>query len=134
MDCIFCKIVTKEVPNYTVYEDEHVLAFLDIFPRVEGHTVVIPKEHGVTIFDLSSEIVGRVMQGVQKAAERVQNVLKPEGFSIGFNHGEVAGQVVPHLHFHILPRWKGDKGGNMHSIVKTEHVRPVGETAELFKK
>ena len=132
MDCIFCKIAKKEIPNHTVYEDDQVIAFLDIFPRVEGHTVVIPKKHGGTIFDFTPEELGSVMCGVQKAAERVQKILTPDGFTIGLNHGEVAGQAVPHLHFHILPRHKGDNGGSMHSIVKQENMRLVAEIAKLF--
>ncbi len=132
MDCIFCKIIKGDVPNYTIYEDENILAFLDIFPRVEGHTVVIPKKHGATIFDFSEETLAAVMKGVKKTAERVRDTLNPDGFSIGLNHGEVAGQAVPHLHVHIIPRWKNDKGGNMHSIVKQENMRPVTEIAKLF--
>jgi histidine triad (HIT) family protein len=133
MDCLFCKIVAKEIPNHTVYEDNAVLAFLDIFPRSEGHTVVIPKNHGETIFDFTSDELGTLMNGVQKTAQKVQEILKPDGFTIGLNHGEVAGQAVPHLHFHILPRWKSDGGGNIHSIVKQENMRTVGEVAKLFK-
>ncbi len=132
MDCIFCKIVRKEIPNHTVYEDEHILAFLDIFPRVEGHTVVIPKKHGATIFDFGPDELGYVVNGVQKAAEKVQAVLHPDGFTIGLNHGEVAGQAVPHLHFHILPRSEGDKGGSIHSIVRQDGMRTVEDVSKLF--
>ncbi len=132
MACIFCKIVAGEILHYTVYEDSQVIAFLDIFPKVEGHTVVIPKKHGATIFDFTSDEVGVVMQGVRNASMKVSDILKPDGFTIGLNHGEVAGQAVPHLHFHILPRWKGDGGGSMHSVVSTENMRDVREIAQLF--
>ncbi len=132
MDCIFCKIIASELPNHTIYEDGQVLAFLDVFPKVEGHTVVIPKKHGTTIFDFSSEELGAVMKGVQEAAKRILNVLNPDGFTIGLNHGEVAGQAVPHLHFHILPRWKGDGGGSMHSVVRHEDMKDVTEIAKMF--
>lgn len=132
MDCIFCKIFKGEIPNYTVYEDEHVLAFLDIHPTVEGHTVVVPKTHGATILDFSEEVLGQVMKGAQKATERLDEVLHPDGFSIGLNHGEVAKQGVPHLHIHIIPRYQGDGGGSMHSIVRQEHMRSVTDIAKLF--
>ncbi len=132
MDCIFCKIIAGQLPNHTLYEDGQVLAFLDVFPKVEGHTVVIPKKHGATIFDFTSEELGVVMHGVQQAARKISEVLKPDGFTIGLNHGEVAGQAVPHLHFHILPRSKEDGGGSMHSIVKQENMRDVSEIAKLF--
>ena len=94
MACIFCKIVAGEILHYTVYEDSQVIAFLDIFPKVEGHTVVIPKKHGATIFDFTSDEVGVVMQGVRNASMKVSDILKPDGFTIGLNHGEVAGQAV----------------------------------------
>ncbi len=118
MDCIFCKIVNKEIPNYTVYEDEQVLAFLDIFPHAEGHTVVIPKVHAENLLQLNDELIAAVFVAVKKVQEKLQSAVKPEGFSVGWNHGEAGGQAVPHLHVHVLPRWNNDGGGSMHSITK----------------
>ncbi len=132
MDCIFCNIIKGEVPNYTVYEDENVLAFLDIHPTVEGHTVVIPKTHGATILDFSEQVLGQLMKGAQRASERLNEILHPDGFSIGLNHGEAAKQGVSHLHVHIIPRYHGDGGGSMHSIVRQDGMRTVEDVSKLF--
>lgn len=118
MDCIFCKIINKEIPNYTVYEDATVLAFLDIFPHAVGHTVVIPKVHVHDLTEAGDELIGSLFVAVKKVQERLENVLKPNGFNVGWNHGEAGGQAVPHLHIHILPRYTNDGGGSIHSINK----------------
>jgi len=133
MDCIFCKIINKEVPNYTVYEDKNVLAFLDIFPHAKGHTVVIPKRHAETFFDLTDEEAGKYFLGVKKTMEKIEAVLKPAGFNVGWNQKTAGGQVVPHLHTHIFPRYEGDGGGSIHSVVKKVEGFDVKSLAELFK-
>lgn len=131
-DCLFCKIIHKEIPNYTVYEDEHCLAFLDIHPCTKGHTVVIPKKHSKTFLDTEDASVAGVMIGVKKTMEKLQSTLNPDGFNVGANQEKAGGQAVHHLHIHILPRWEGDGGGNMHSIVKKESDVSVEELAQLF--
>lgn len=118
MDCIFCKIINKEIPNYTVYEDDQVLAFLDIFPHAIGHTVVIPKVHAHDLMELDDDQIAPLFASVKKVQAKLQAGLNPEGFTVGWNHGEVAGQAVPHLHVHVLPRWQIDGGGSIHSITK----------------
>ncbi|HRH23316.1 MAG TPA: HIT family protein [Candidatus Magasanikbacteria bacterium] len=132
MDCVFCKIAKKEIPNHTVYEDDQVLAFLDINPCSAGHTVLIPKKHGETVFDFSTELLGNIMIGVEFAMKRIQHVMKPDGFSVGWNHGKAGGQAIPHLHVHLIPRWNTDGGGSMHSIVHQKNMRTVKEVADLF--
>jgi len=130
MSCIFCKITAKEIPNYTVYENDAALAFLDIHPCAPGHTVVIPKKHYEKLEDVPAEDLAPLIEAVQKAVKKLKIALKPEGFNIGLNNGEVAGQAVPHLHWHIFPRFTGDRGGSMHSIVKN----PGNQTVEqIFK-
>lgn len=131
-DCIFCKIIAGSVPNHTVYEDSEVLAFLDIFPHARGHTVVVPKRHIETIFDINAAEVVGLMAGVQKAMERIQSVLAPDGFNAGWNQSKAGGQIVSHLHVHILPRWHGDGGTSMHGIIKNPGDMPVSEVAKLF--
>lgn len=133
MNCIFCKILNKEIPNYTVYEDENVLAFLDIFPCSKGHTVVIPKKHFESLWDMNMETFQAVAEGLRAAAGRIQTRLLPDGMNVGLNNGEVAGQAVPHLHWHIIPRYKEDGGGSMHSIIKNPGDKTVQEVYELFK-
>jgi len=132
-DCIFCKIVKGEIPNYTVYEDENILAFLDITPRSKGHTLVIPKQHYESLWDMSTETFQLISAGLRATAGRVQARLKPDGMNIGINNGKVAGQVVPHVHWHIMPRWKNDGGGSMHSIINNPGKEPVEDLAKLFK-
>jgi len=132
-DCIFCKIVAGEIPSYTVYEDEHTLAFLDAFPRSKGHTLVIPKKHGVTLFDYSDEEMADLMKSVHTATKRVFDVIRPDGCNIGWNHGAAGGQAVDHLHVHIMPRWSDDEGTNMHAIVDRGEGVDVEEVAKLFK-
>jgi len=131
MDCIFCKIVNGEIPNHTIYEDSQVLAFLDVKPHAKGHTVVIPKKHGGTVFDFTEDDNKAIMSAVRKTMARIQEVLNPDGFNVGWNHNTAGGQVVPHLHVHIFPRYEGDGGGSMHSIVNS--ASNVEEVVELFK-
>jgi histidine triad (HIT) family protein len=133
MDCIFCKIVAGEIPNYTVYESENVLAFLDINPCTKGHTVVIPKKHFEKMSELGKADHAYFMDGLREAVERVDHVLAPHGFNIGVNDQPAAGQVVPHVHWHIFPRWKNDGGGSVHSIIKSEEKIGMAEVLKLFK-
>ncbi|MFA6426978.1 MAG: HIT family protein [Candidatus Magasanikbacteria bacterium] len=131
-NCIFCKIIKKEIPNYTVYEDDHVLAFLDIYPRAKGHAVVVPKLHTETLLELNDELLGFLMTAVKRTQEKIDHVLQPDGYNVGWNHGEAGGQVVPHLHIHIIPRWNDDGGSNMHAIVNAPGHTSVQEISTLF--
>ncbi len=132
--CIFCKIIAGEIPNYTVYEDDYTLAFLDIYPTTKGHTVVIPKVHTETVLGLNEAFTKEFFAGVKRTQEKIAQVLSPDGFNIGWNQGDAGGQAVKHLHVHILPRWNGDGGGSMHSIVKKESDVSVQDIANLFAK
>ncbi|PIR04231.1 MAG: HIT family hydrolase [Candidatus Magasanikbacteria bacterium CG11_big_fil_rev_8_21_14_0_20_39_34] len=132
-DTIFDKILSGEIPNYTVYEDENVLAFLDIFPLSKGHTVVIPKKGSTSLLDYSDEDLMGLLPGVKQAMAKIKAVLQPDGFNIGINDGPVAGQSVPYLHVHIIPRWENDGGGSLHSIVKNPSDVPLEDLALLFK-
>ena len=131
-DTIFDKILAGEIPNYTVYEDEDVLAFLDIFPLSKGHTVVILKKGAPSILDYTDQDLAKILPGVKKAVEKIRDVLHPDGFNIGINDGPVAGQSIPYLHVHIIPRWENDGGGSLHSIVKNPSDIPPEELAKLF--
>jgi len=131
--CIFCRIGKREIPSDIVYEDKETLAFLDIKPHAKGHTVVIPKTHAETLFDLPEGKINAFFLGVKSTMERIQNVLQPDGFNVGWNQNAAAGQVVPHLHVHIFPRYRGDGGGSMHSIITSAGTRSVEEVAALFK-
>ncbi len=133
MDCLFCKIVKGEIPNYTVYEDDNVLAFLDIHPCSKGHTVVIPKQHFSHISEMDPAVWSTTMAGLKKAVLKVYEVLGPPGVNIGINDQPAAGQAVGHVHWHIIPRYNGDGGGSMHSIVRSKDSGEVAEIAKLFK-
>jgi histidine triad (HIT) family protein len=104
-DCIFCKIVAGEIPALRVYENEHVLAFMDIGPVVKGHTLVIPKAHHDPLADTPDDVLARVIRLVARAQ---QAGLGSDGVNIHQANGAAAGQVVPHLHFHVVPRFKHD--------------------------
>ncbi|MBI4147218.1 HIT family protein [Candidatus Woesearchaeota archaeon] len=132
-NCIFCKIGKGEIPAHKVYEDSKVLAFLDVKPHAKGHTVVIPKTHGVTVFDFKDSQLQELMAAIRKTMDKIQKVLQPDGFNVGWNHNSAAGQVVPHLHVHIMPRYLGDGGGSMHSIVKNPGDMAAEEVGRMFK-
>jgi len=107
-DCIFCKIIAGEIPSTKIYEDEKVLAFLDINPINPGHTLVIPKTHSEDLLTASEDDLVAVIKAVKKIAPAVVRGVGAQGFNLGVNNGEAAGQIVNHLHFHIMPRFEGD--------------------------
>ena len=104
---IFARILRGELPKVAVYEDEHTLAFMDIMPAVEGHTLVIPKEPGETLFDISPEAASATIRTTQKVADAVKKALGVPGVMLAQLNGTAAGQTIPHVHFHILPRREG---------------------------
>jgi len=103
-DTIFMKIIRREIPAEIVYEDADTLAFLDVKPIAPGHTLVVPKRPVVSIFDADDETLAVVMRAVRKIAPAVRDAVGAHGVHINSNHGTAAGQIVDHLHFHIIPR------------------------------
>jgi len=130
--CLFCRIIENEIPSYTVYEDKHTRAFLDIYPSVPGHTVVILKKHGWTILDHTPEELSHLLATAQKVVRALTIVYKTEVFTLGINHKEEQG--VHHLHIHVLPRFSDDEGGVIQSIVEKNVKEPLPEIAEKIKK
>jgi len=108
MDCIFCKIVSGEIPSVKVYDDDRVLAFMDINPISEGHLLIIPKAHAASIYEITEDDFLSVMSVTHKLAAAVKKALNPDGINLLQLNGRAANQVVPHLHMHIVPRWSGD--------------------------
>ena len=104
---VFAKILRGEIPSVKVYEDAHVLSFMDVMPQVEGHTLVIPKEPAVDMLDLSPEGAAELMKATQRIAKAVKKALAPPGIMLMQLNGAAAGQSVFHIHFHILPRHAG---------------------------
>lgn len=107
-DCLFCKIIAKEIPSTPVYEDEEVYAFLDIHPINPGHTLVVPKKHSEGFHDADPVVLQKLIIATQNIARGIVAGLGVEGFNLEQNNGTVAGQVVPHLHLHIVPRHADD--------------------------
>lgn len=108
-DCIFCKIAAGKVPAIKVYEDQVVLAFLDISPVSDGHTLVISKEHFEELHQCPAELLGQIGARLGKIAKAVVAGVGSQGYNVLCNNGRMAGQVVKHLHFHIIPRNTGDE-------------------------
>ncbi|MFY8162616.1 MAG: HIT family protein [Brevundimonas sp.] len=103
---IFAKILRGEIPSVRVWEDEHVLAFMDVFPQSEGHVLVISKTSTArTLLEIEADALARLTAAVQRTARAVEKALRPDGFQIMQFNGAAGGQTVFHLHFHIIPRW-----------------------------
>ena len=107
-DCLFCKIAKKEIPSDIIYENDKVLAFLDIAPVNKGHTLVIPKKHSRNIFDIEEEDLIEVQKAVKKLAPAIKEATNAGGVNIQANNEPTAGQVVMHTHIHIIPRFVED--------------------------
>ncbi|MEK7635546.1 MAG: HIT family protein [Patescibacteria group bacterium] len=129
-NCLFCKIIKKEISAEIIYEDNMSMAILDVHPKTTGHTMILPKNHAENILDLTDKEIGDVFKAVKKVVAILSKSLKPDGFTIGINHGKVSGQAIDHLHIHVMPRWHGDKGGSIHVVVDN----PPKETLEEIKK
>ena len=108
--CIFCKIINKEIPGHTIYEDEHVLAFLDISQSTKGHTLIIPKNHAQDIFSMTEEDMAHIFTVVPKLAKALKETFSANGLNIVNNNGESAGQTVFHYHVHLIPRYDETDG------------------------
>jgi histidine triad (HIT) family protein len=106
--CIFCKIVAGDIPSIKLFEDEAVLAFMDIMPLNRGHLLVIPKEHFETVFDIEPDLYGRLCSVACRLAKAVKAAIEPPGLNVMQLNGRAGNQVVQHLHIHLVPRWEGD--------------------------
>jgi diadenosine tetraphosphate (Ap4A) HIT family hydrolase len=107
--CIFCKIVRKEAPSSVIYEDDDVLAFMDIRPVAEGHALVISKEHFENIYDVPEEVICKIHKIVKRVALALNETVKPDGISIVQQNGTAANQDVFHIHVHLIPRYEGQR-------------------------
>ncbi len=133
-DCLFCKIVRGEISSHKIYEDPDAFAFLDIRPLTDGHCLVIPKKHYEKLEEMPRAEVGKLFEAVGLVAERVQKAMNTTASTIGINNGKLAGQAVPHLHIHIIPRYRGDGGGTIHSVVHSPSKRSLEEVREKIIK
>lgn len=113
---IFERIVAREIPARVVYETDTVLAFLDANPLAPGHTLVVPKEAYERVGDVPADVAADLFSVVRELTPRVEDAVDADAVTIGVNDGEAAGQEVPHVHVHIVPRFEGDGGGPIHAV------------------
>ncbi|MGD2200112.1 MAG: HIT family protein [Candidatus Bathyarchaeota archaeon] len=116
--CVFCRIVAGETPAHKVYEDEKVLAFLDIHPSAPGHTLIIPKAHVARVEALTEEDAGALFSALHRLTGVIQDAVGSSATTIGINNGRESGQEVPHVHIHVIPRSRGDRGGIIQGIAR----------------
>ncbi|WP_254864453.1 HIT family protein [Halovivax gelatinilyticus] len=123
MPTIFSQIVDGEIPARVVYEDETTFAFLDANPLAPGHTLVIPREEYERLNDVPDEVATDLYETIHRLVPAVEDAVDADASTVAFNNGEAAGQEVPHVHCHIVPRFDGDGGGPIHAV--------AGETPDL---
>ena len=119
---IFARILRGELPAIKIYEDEQVLAFMDIMPQADGHALVIPKTPAVTLLDLPADAAAYTIQIVQKIARAIETALYAKGIVLMQLSGEAAGQTVPHVHFHLIP-------SSIHQLGR--HAAQIGDQAKI---
>ena len=107
-ECPFCKMVAGQIPITKVYENDDILVFLDIGPISDGHTLIIPKQHFEQLHECPPELLAKVASYLGKIARAVSSAMNSDGYNVLCNNGRAAGQVINHLHFHIIPRITGD--------------------------
>ena len=130
MDCIFCKIIAGEIPSYKVYEDDLVLAFLDINPYNPGHTLIIPKKHTLDIYSIDNEVLMHIMNKARDIAKLVTEKLGADGFTLIQNNGIT--QEVKHYHLHVVPAYSNKKSHEFNKI--KEHISDPKEVYEKIKE
>jgi len=132
MDCIFCKIISKEISTKILYEDDVTISFLDAFPVAKGHTLVIPKAHHAKIQDLPSDVNQKLFDTVHKMTSKVDSL---EGSTlIAIHNGKESGQEIPHVHVHLIPRSVDDSAGPVHSMFKDKIELSESEINSLYDK
>ena len=115
--CVFCKIIKSEIPCHKIYEDENTISFLDINPIAEGHALVIPKTHATLVEDLNNDNISSIFETTQNISKKLRETLGKPSTTIAIHNGKEAGQEIPHVHVHIIPRDAVDGGGAIHNIM-----------------
>jgi histidine triad (HIT) family protein len=129
-NCIFCKIVRGELPSTVIFEDEHCMAFMDIYPIRAGHALLIPKKHFVNLMDVDGDVVAHLARRLTGLVRGVKKATGAEGVLAVAANGEGAGQEVPHLHFHTIPR---DPGDEFRFVFPTGYRASMADKDELKK-
>lgn len=130
-DCLFCQIVAGEIPSRSVYEDETTIAFLDVNPLAPGHTLVVPKEHYETMSDLPVDVAGDLFETARRVTPAAQDAVGANAATVGVNNGEDAGQEIPHVHVHVVPRQPGSVNPPIHALVEDRPDLPDDEMDEI---
>ena len=131
MDCIFCKIVSGQIPARLIKQTIHSIAFLDAFPLAKGHTLVIPKNHHVKIQDMSDEENSDLFSLVHKVLPKIDKLTGAT--LVAIHNGKEAGQEIPHVHVHLVPRTADDSGGAIHSMFNSVTFSD-SEIEEIYNK
>jgi len=131
-NCVFCQIVRKEAPASVVFEEAEVMAFMDIRPVDEGHTLVIPKQHYVDIYDAPEEVVANIHKTTKRVAIAVKKATGADGISIVQQNGKAAGQDIFHIHVHIIPRFEGRRMPRFSELTEVSRKK-LDEIAEEIK-
>ncbi len=134
LDCLFCKIASKEIKSEIIYEDSENISILDIHPVAPGHAMTISKTHSENLLDLPDEKIGSLFLAVKKVTGMLKRALNPDAFTIGINNGKWSGQAIDHLHVHSIPRFKNDGGSSVHSVVTNPPKQDIQTLANLIRK
>ena len=132
--CIFCRIIRGEIPSYKIYEDERTLAFLDISPSAPGHTLIIPKAHVARVEDLPQEDAEALFNTLHGLVGGIQDAIEVPSSTIGINNGPESGQEVPHVHIHVIPRTRGDRGRIIQGLVQSLDRPSVEEMLRIAER
>ena len=128
--CVFCKIINGEIPAFKVYENEHVICFLDINASSEGHTLVVPKKHIENVFDLDEDTAVVILKAVKIVSTILKEKLGVVAVNVINNSGALAGQTVMHIHFHVIPRYENDG-----IVISPKQTEPdFGKLQEVLNK
>ncbi|MFB6303754.1 MAG: HIT family protein [Haloferacaceae archaeon] len=133
-DCVFCRIVAGTASARFVRETETTIAFLDANPLAPGHTLVIPKGHHERIADLDRELATDVFGEVHELVPRIERAVDADGVTVGVNDGDAAGQEVPHVHVHLVPRFEDDDGGPIHRVAGSRPSVSREEMASIAER
>ena len=134
-DCVFCKIIQGDIPADKVYENDKIIAFLDIQPINKGHTLIVPKKHFADFLDTPEDVLCEMMTSAKKIAAAAVKAVDADGFNIGINTKPAAGQIVMHMHLHVMPRFNND--GLKHwpgkTLTKEEFTKIRDQIARFLK-
>ena len=133
-DCLFCKIIDGEIPCHKVYEDEKIIAFLDIQPLTRGHTLVIPKEHASSIDKLSQDSAAALGKALPSVSKALMNATGAIAYNLIQNNGKEAGMSIPHVHVHIIPRYQDSSHSFLWDYGKIDHEDAKVLSKEIFNE